>query len=696
MLQPRGNFAILIVEQDAAAPTRASPPLLRVGLVGPIVATGADGRSLLPRGRKARALLALLAQASPEPLRRARLTALLWSARGDDQGRASLRQCLHELATALGPAAGLLAAERQNIALRGIGLGVWLDPEAHPSRLMEDLAGIDPALDRHLAERRHERLRGAVARGEAVLSARTQPAQRLAAAEALLALEPTHEGGWRAAMQAQAEAGATSEAQATYDRCVATLAGALGMPPSAETQALAASLRRREIGRDAPLEAAAWPAIRPARNRLGVRVGVMPLRALSGGGGNLGGLSMGLADEITTALARFRWLFLIASPSIAALAGAARGPGPDHDPGTGWRALDLDFLLDGTIQQAGALHAQAASGRVRVSLRLLDLRGGAGPISGGAPAGEVVWSGRFERDADDLLTLQDEIAAEAVAQIDPELMQHESRRAGLRPASSTTAYDLVLRAIPALYQLEEAEFLAAGRALERAVALDPAYAAAHAWLAYWHIFLVGQGWTAAADPPLARGAAMEKAGALAERAVRLDPADARALTIAGHVRAFLHRDIAGALALHARALALNPNLPLAWTFSGLALCYRGDHAAAVARIEQARRLSPFDPNAFYFDTSLMVPHFLLGNFVQVAELGRRVVALNRTLSSTFKVLLAALGHLGAADEAMQVRARLYRLEPDYSLTQAALRTTFLRPEDNALFVEGLRLAGLPS
>jgi TolB-like protein/Tfp pilus assembly protein PilF len=409
----------------------------------------------------------------------------------------------------------------------------------------------------------------------------------------------------------------------------------------------------------------------------------MPLRALSGDD-DLAGLSHGLADEITTALARFRWLFVIASPSVAAVAGGGEG-------GPHWHDLALDFLLDGTIQRSGT--------RVRVALRLLDLRGGM--RQGGPPVGEVVWSGRFERDADDLLTLQDEVAAEAAAQIDPQLMQHESRRAGLRPGSSATAYDLVLRAIPALYQLEEAGFLAAGLALERAVALDRDYAAAHAWLAYWHLFLVGQGWTASADPPLPRDVAMRRAGALAERAVRLDPSDARALTIGGHVRAFLHRDAAGAMELHERALGFNPNLPLAWAFSGLAECYQGRHAAAIRRIEQARRLSPFDPNSFFYETSLMVPHLLLGHFAQVVDMGRRALALNPTLSSSFKVLLSALGHLaarqqaGAGEEAEAVRDRLFRLEPGYSISQAASRNTFLREADTALFLDGLRLAGLP-
>ena len=77
------------------------------------------------------------------------------------------------------------------------------------------------------------------------------------------------------------------------------------------------------------------------------------------------------------------------------------------------------------------------------------------------------------------------------------------------------------------------------------------------------------------------------------------------------------------------------------------------------------------------------------------ELGRRAAALNPTLSSTFKVLLCALGHLGAMEEAARVRERLWRLEPGYSLAQAAARSTFQRAEDNALFLAGLRAAGLP-
>ena len=73
-----------------------------------------------------------------------------------------------------------------------------------------------------------------------------------------------------------------------------------------------------------------------------------------------------------------------------------------------------------------------------------------------------------------------------------------------------------------------------------------------------------------------------EAAQLAERAVMLDPGDARALTLAGHVRGFLSKRPQEASALHERAIALNPNLALAWCFSGLAHSYLGLHDEAPA------------------------------------------------------------------------------------------------------------------
>ena len=225
---------------------------------------------------------------------------------------------------------------------------------------------------------------------------------------------------------------------------------------------------------------------RPQPARGGARVGVLPLQ-LVGTSEAEAHLSAGLAEEITSALARFRWMFLVSSSSLARYATQTR------DETAIRRAFGIDVLLDGTIQRVGS--------RLRVALRLLDLRVG----------NQVVWSRRFDREVHDLLTMQDEIAAEVVAQIDPEILLIEAQRVTQRPPLDATGYDLVLRAIPLIGRLDREPFMQAGELLRHAVAQEPDYAAAHAWFAYWLMFLVGQGWSP--DPE----AAMIEAGRLADR-----------------------------------------------------------------------------------------------------------------------------------------------------------------------------------
>jgi hypothetical protein len=65
------------------------------------------------------------------------------------------------------------------------------------------------------------------------------------------------------------------------------------------------------------------------------------------------------------------------------------------------------------------------------------------------------------------------------------------------------------------------------------------------------------------------------------------------------------------------------------------------------------------------------------------------------LSSTYKTLLAALGHLGASREAAEVRRTLLALEPGFSVVSAVARSPLLRPQDRKRYADGLRLAGVP-
>jgi signal transduction histidine kinase/TolB-like protein len=394
-----------------------------------------------------------------------------------------------------------------------------------------------------------------------------------------------------------------------------------------------------------------------------LRLGVMPFRTIGRETGTA--FSMGLAEEITTAFSRFRPIVCIAPASVAALANEPTGRTER------WRQLDLDFLLTGSVRKKG--------NEIRVLLRLVNMRG----------PGEISWGRRFDSLLPDVLNLQDRIAAETAAQIAPEAMVWEGQEAASRPQVDPTAYDLMLRAIPAIYRVDEVGFCQAGTLLERSLALDQSSAACHSWLALWYLFSHGQGWAPDAD------LAVERADSLSQQAVILDPGDARGFTVAGHVRAFLRKDAEAALWLHERAIALNPNLAMAWCYSGLAHSYLGQHAEAIRRIQHARHLSPHDPHGFFFDTSIEMPLLLTGQYEAAVDAGRQARDLNPGFSSAYKGLLAALGHLGARRRAIEVRKALLTLEPRFSVEAALMRSPMLRREDRDRYAEGLRLAGIP-
>lgn len=664
------------------------------------------GRAFLPRTRKSRALLAVLALASPKPVLRVELAELLWSRREKEQARASLRQSVHELQDTLGTDwSHLFEAERHHLIVKGPGLAIDAPTGMHTPDitlallqrlgrpLLEDLNGLDPAFDRWLETERQRCVRVGRTIGESLLGKADDPAEALVIAEALLTIDRTHEGAWRALMRSHAAAGNLAAALDSFDACCAALAAGGGGRPSRETSELAVRLRGQAeetrpalFGLAAPggreptragaangmahgagdgaangmssAGAAQPPAIRPAlrpavrHDRGHLRLLVPPLRPI---GEDPDGFAAGLGEEVCAGLSRFRW--------ISCVPGTAEGAEEAMQ--------DIEMVLEGTVQQAG--------GRVRAIVKLVDRR----------TDGQIVWAGRFDRAMTDPLSLQDELGAAIVAQIDPELERYEGRRPAPGDGREATAQDLLLRALPCLYRLDRDSFLEARRLLEASLEADPASSATNGWLAYWNLLFVGQGW---ADDP---DAASAEAARLAERAVMLDPTDARALTLAGHVRGFLARLPEEAIALHDRAIALNPNMALAWCFSGLAHLYVGRHDEAVRRTRQALVLSPSDPHGFFFDMAVILPCLMNGDWDGAIEAGRRAVQLNPLFSSSYKGYLAALGIAGRSKEASTALERLMQLEPGFSVAMAIERSPLSRPEDVALYADGLRRAGLP-
>ena len=300
---------------------------------------------------------------------------------------------------------------------------------------------------------------------------------------------------------------------------------------------------------------------------------------------------------------------------------------------------------------------------------------------------EVVWSGRFDGHLDDLFSLQHRIAFDMVTQVDPELFHTGLTSEGPGEDEVAEAHQAVLTAIQGIYRLDRPAFMQARDLLARAIEFDPDYAAAHGWMAYWSIIAAGQGWVKNPRD------VTTLAGTSAERAVLLDPFDARALAVAGHVRAYLLHDVPSALHLHARAIELNPNLPIAWTMSSWSKIYNGEHTTAIRHAMMSQSLSPRDPHIWFVEHALMTAQLFNRNLEEADMLSEAVLERNPGHVSALNVRLAILGHLARKDEASPCLALLREFDPSVTVERISSRMP-IRPEDKVFYMEGLERAGV--
>ena len=397
------------------------------------------------------------------------------------------------------------------------------------------------------------------------------------------------------------------------------------------------------------------------KSLLGWRLAVLPFRAA--GATDSFRIALGMSEEISALISRY------GLPRLIAPATFWDGTGPADDVLGRCRLYELDYTMDGTIEVDGD--------DVRVNVALLDV-----------PLGfEVIWTETFIGKMTNLFGLQYQIAVETVRQLDPDL---SSRGPSSRPSSETTvatAHHFVLAAIQGIYRLDRHRFTRARSMLTEAIVLDPDYAAAYAWLAYWSLMAVGLGWV---DD--ARNVTV-LAGVSAERAIQLDPMNARAFSIAGHVKAYLQHDVHKALELHSNAIRLDPNLPVAWALSSISKSYNGDHLTAIRQANTARSLSPRDPHIYWAEHNATWAHFFNRDLGQAETLSEVVLSRNPDHISAINVHLGILGHTGQRAEANYWTDKLRSISPGITATRIVERAPW-QPNDRNYLAEGLSLAGI--
>jgi adenylate cyclase len=373
----------------------------------------------------------------------------------------------------------------------------------------------------------------------------------------------------------------------------------------------------------------------------------------------------GMAEEIITALSRFRQLFVIARNSSFTYKGRA------VDVKLIGRELGVRYVLEGSVRKS--------ANRLRITGQLIE-----------AATGTHLWADRFDGQLDDVFKLQDEVTATVVGIIAPTLEKAEIERAQRKPTENLDAYDHYLRGMVNLHQMTNREAVdEAQRLLRRAIELDPAFAPAYGLAAWCVAHRKVQGWITD------RLRETTEAGKLARRAVELSKDDATVIASAGFVLAHVVGDLDAGIGFVDRAIQLNPNLAMAWYVSGWLRVWGGKANAAIEHFARAMRQSPLDAFIAYAQVGTAHAHFFAGRYDEASSWARMALRDLPDLIPALRIAAASDASAGRIDSANRAMERMHQLDPTRSITNLRDVLGPYSPEIFAKYAEGMRKAGLP-
>jgi TolB-like protein/Tfp pilus assembly protein PilF len=393
-------------------------------------------------------------------------------------------------------------------------------------------------------------------------------------------------------------------------------------------------------------------------------IAVLPFKNLSGDP-EQDYFSDGLTEDIIAALSKYRSLVIIARNSSFAFREAG---GDIRQVGL---TLGTDYLVEGSVRKLGP--------RVRITARLVETE-----------SGRQLWAERYDRDLQDLFSLQDEITTTIAARVEPEIGAADRLRAERKAIPALHAWDFFRLGTKHFYKATAADNLEAQRLLRRAIELDPNLAEAYGYLCY---ALVLSMIYFDAEP---NDEQLNEAIAIGRKAVELDDKDGLLRFMYG--RALLARRAYGdAIAELETAVQLNPSLAVTYCGLGDSLAYEGRISEAIPYFQKAIDLSPHDPLRWAFYSYRALAHIFAREFESANEWAVRATRVPNAHYWAFAHRVSALGHLERPDEQATGVNDLLQRKPDFSCSFARKRLFYLKdPDQLELYLEGLRRAGIPA
>jgi TolB-like protein/DNA-binding winged helix-turn-helix (wHTH) protein/tetratricopeptide (TPR) repeat protein len=289
------------------------------------------------------------------------------------------------------------------------------------------------------------------------------------------------------------------------------------------------------------------------------------------------------------------------------------------------RALDVEYVLEGSIRRAGD--------QVRITAQLIDVN-----------SQTQLWAESYDHDVRDVLLTQRDVAMRVADALTMSVL----RVSPVRRMTSPDAYDATLRGWSLRQQATEASLARAREYFERAIALDPTYAPAHAGLADVYVVLAGPGWEFDRPRDL-----LPKARDAAQHAIDLDPRLPDGFAVRGLARMWLTGDLAGAEEDVRHAIALNDSYAMAHRYLSTVLVASGRPAEAV---DAARRALQLDPLAPASGTTVAYRLYYAGDFTAALREFDRALEGSPDYVSAWIGKAQCFRALGRAEDARQAVA----------------------------------------
>jgi adenylate cyclase len=373
----------------------------------------------------------------------------------------------------------------------------------------------------------------------------------------------------------------------------------------------------------------------------------------------------GISEDIITALSKFRSFFVIARNSTFTYKGQA------VDVTRVGKQLGVRYVLEGSVRKAGD--------RLRTTAQLID-----------AQNGNHVWAERYDGKVADILDLQDEITAQIVGALVPELDAAERARALRRPPEDVDTWVIFQRAMPHVDRFNAEANAQATTLLREVINRDPGFVPAYAHLAVLRAQAAVHGYA------IDQSAAFDEAREYGQHAVSQDPNDAVAhlgLGIASMFRG--EGDVA--IPEIETAIELNPNFARAFVWLGFAhkWCRGNTPEIEVQYYDTTLRLSPRDPMRWFCIMHKGAALRVLGQHEEAVALCQAACRFPETGFLPLFHLTIALVHAGRTDEARDAAAELLQIRPELTITvlKRMLRNCCPLTLEPVLF--GFREAGLP-